>query len=211
MGRDFYAVLGLQRSATEEQIRQRFRELARQQHPDRFQGERKVEAEREFQDLTQAANVLCDPELRRQHDVELAHPQENPADPRQLSRMFLQRGVKAYKEQNYLEAAENFDRATAAEPNNAKAWHHLALASTHNSRWHQRAFAAIRRACELDPMNPDYFKLAGRIATVCNQPAEAERYYEQALQWGGDDAAVRQALEALRKGTRRPGLFGKPG
>jgi curved DNA-binding protein CbpA len=210
MGRDLYAVLGLQRSATEEQIRQRFRELARERHPDRFQGERKSEAELEFQTITQAANVLCDPERRRQHDLELARPADHPGDHRQLARLWLGRGVKAYKEQRYLDAAEAFDRATAAEPTNGKAWHHLALACSHESRWLPRALAAVQRACELEPMNPAYFKLAGRIATLANQPADAERYYQQALEWGGDDPAVSQALEALRKAARR-GLFGKPG
>jgi curved DNA-binding protein CbpA len=211
MGRDFYAVLGLQRSATEEQIRQRFRELARERHPDRFRGERKVAAELEFQDITQAANVLSDPERRRQHDLELARPQDAGADHRQLSRMYMQRGVKAYKDKSFLEAAENFDRATAAEPANGKAWHHLALACSQNANWYARALAAIQRACELEPMNPAYWKLAGRIATLCNQPAEAERCYGQALQWGGADPQIDQALAALRRSGRRerPGLFGK--
>ncbi len=210
MGRDFYAILGVQRGATGEQIRQRFRELARERHPDRFQGERKTAAELEFQDITQAANVLCDPERRRQHDLELARPQDSAGDHRQLSRLWLGRGVKAYKEQRFLDAAEAFDRATAAEPTSGKAWHHLALACSHESRWLPRALAAIQRACELEPMNPAYFKLAGRVATLANQPADAERYYQQALEWGGDDPAVSQALEALRKAARR-GLFGKAG
>jgi curved DNA-binding protein CbpA len=211
MGRDLYAVLGLPRSATGEQIRQRFRELARECHPDRFQGEEKATAERAFQDLTQAANVLGDPERRRQHDLELARPPDGAADHRQLARLWLGRGVKAYKEQKFLDAAEAFDRATAAEPTNGKAWHHLALACSHESRWLPRALAAIQRACELEPMNPAYYKLAGRVATLANLPAEAERYYQQALEWGGEDAAVSQALEALRKAARRSGLFGKAG
>ena len=211
MRRDFYAVLGLQRTATEEQIRQRFRELARECHPDRFAGEAKAAAEVEFQEITQAANVLGDAERRRQHDLELARPQEQSADNRQVGRMFMQRGVKAYKERSFLEAAENFDRATQAEPTNAKAWHHLALACSQQSRWHARALAAIVRACELETMNPDYFKLAGRIAELCGKAADAERYYERALEWGGDEPALREALEALRKRARRPGIFGKAG
>ncbi|HEX5761413.1 MAG TPA: DnaJ domain-containing protein [Thermoanaerobaculia bacterium] len=211
MRRDFYAVLGLQRTASEEQIRQRFRELARERHPDRFQGERKAAAELEFQEITQAANVLADTERRRQHDLELARPQDQSADHRQLGRLFLQRGVKAYKEQNFLEAAESFDRATQAEPTNAKYWHHLALASSRSSRWYPRALAAIARACELEPMNPAYLKLAGRIAALCGRAEDAQRYYEQAIEWGGDEPAVRQALEELRRTERRdrPGLFGK--
>src|SRR3954447_10204024 len=99
MARDFYAVLAVPRNATEDQIRQRFRELARTRHPDRFQGPEKVRAESEFQEITQAFNVLIDPERRRRHDVELVRPDEGaPVDGRQLFKVYLQRGVKAYKE-----------------------------------------------------------------------------------------------------------------
>ena len=45
MARDLYAVLAVPRNATEEQIRQRFRETARLRHPDRFQGAEKETAE----------------------------------------------------------------------------------------------------------------------------------------------------------------------
>lgn len=49
MAKDFYSVLALPRNATEDQIRQRFRELARTRHPDRFQGvTEKARAEQEF-------------------------------------------------------------------------------------------------------------------------------------------------------------------
>ncbi|HEY4561426.1 MAG TPA: DnaJ domain-containing protein, partial [Thermoanaerobaculia bacterium] len=105
MARDFYSVLAVPRNATEDQIRQRFRELARTRHPDRFQGTEKERAEKEFQEITQAFNVLVDPERRRRHDTDLVRPEESSAtDPRQLFRVYLQRGVKAYKEKSYLEA-----------------------------------------------------------------------------------------------------------
>ena len=76
MARDFYTVLAVPRNATEDQIRRRFRELARTRHPDRFRGVEKERAERDFQEITQAFNVLADPERRRRHDQELVHPEE---------------------------------------------------------------------------------------------------------------------------------------
>src|SRR3954447_20414341 len=124
MARDFYAVLAVPRNATEDQIRQRFRELARTRHPDRFQGTEKVRAESEFQEITQAFNVLIDPERRRHHDLELTRPEPGAtgAAPRQRARVYLQRGIKAYKEKNHFEAADSFARATQADPGNAQAW-----------------------------------------------------------------------------------------
>lgn len=212
MARDFYAVLAVPRNATEDQIRQRFRELARTRHPDRFQGTEKVRAEKEFQELTQAFNVLSDPERRRRHDTDLAGPKESAqADPRQLFRVYLQRGVKAYKEKSYLEAASNFDLATQADPKSGQAWHHLAQACSHQRNWLSRAVDAIERAAQLEPMNGGYLKQAGRICALAGQTEKAIQYYRKALQWGDDDATVRQALEELSgsAATGRRGLFGR--
>ncbi len=208
MATDFYAVLAVPRNATEEQIRQRFRELARVRHPDRFQGEEKESAEREFQAITQAFNVLSDTERRRQYDNDLQRPADS--DPRQASRAYLQRGVKAYKEKNYLEAADNFDRATKADPNSSQSWHHLALACAQQANWLPRAVPAIERACELEPMNPAFRKQAGRICQMAGQTDRAVMHYRKALQWGEEDPTVQRALDELTKAPpRRGGLFGK--
>src|SRR3954468_17125572 len=123
MARDFYSVLAVPRNATEDQIRQRFRELARTRLPDRCQGTEKERAEKEFQEITQAFNVLVDPERRRRHDTDLVRPEESSAtDHRHLFLIYLMRGDKAYKEKSYLEAASNFDLATQADPRNGQAW-----------------------------------------------------------------------------------------
>jgi curved DNA-binding protein CbpA len=211
MARDFYTVLAVPRNATEDQIRQRFRELARTRHPDRFQGAEKARAEKEFQEITQAFNVLVDPERRRRHDSELVRPEETSAnDPRQLFRVYLQRGVKAYKEKSYLEAASNFDLATQADPKNGQAWHHLAQACSQQRNWLPRAVDAIERACQLEPMNPAYLKQAGRICALAGQTERAVQYYRKALQWGGDDDTVSQALEELSgSSSARRGFFGR--
>jgi curved DNA-binding protein CbpA len=215
MARDFYAVLALPRNVSEDQIRQRFRELARTRHPDRFQGEEKARAEAEFQEITQAFNVLADSERRRRHDQELIHPEESASasDPRQAFRAYLQRGVKAYKEKNYLEAASNFDQATQADPRNAQAWHHLAQACSQQKTWLSRGVAAIERACQLEPMNVTYLKQAGRICALAGQTEQAVQFYRKAIQWGGEDPTVRQALDELSRDSSSPrrGLFGKVG
>ena len=211
MARDFYTVLAVPRNATEDQIRQRFRELARTRHPDRFQGAEKERAEKEFQEITQAFNVLVDPERRRRHDTDLVRPEESSGiDPRQLFRVYLQRGVKAYKEKSYLEAASNFDLAVQADPKNGQAWHHLAQACSHQRNFLSRAVDSIERACQLEPMNPAYLKQAGRICALAGQTEKAVQYYHKALQWGGDDETVSQALESLSGSTSsRRGLFGR--
>lgn len=209
MAKDFYHVLGLPKTATEDQIRQRFRDLARERHPDRFLGDQKQPAELAFQEITQAFNVLADAERRRQHDLELSRPKEAPSDAKQVSRTYVARGVRAYRDRNLVEAVDSFDRATRADPTNAQAWYNLALTCSQNSVWLPRAVAAIERACELETMNASYWKQAGRICALAGRTERALAHYRKAVEWGEDDPAVEKAIELLVKAGPKRGLFGK--
>jgi len=215
---DHYAVLGVGREAGADEIRRRFRELARQRHPDRFRGEEKTRAEAEFQAITQAFNVLSDPGRRRLYDAELADsrgakPSEagRGLDPREVARAWLARGVKAYRERRFAEAAEAFDQATRALPDDARGWYNLALAASQEERWRDRALAAIRRACEIEPMNVTHLRAAGRLFARAGDLEAAERYYRQALEWSAGDAEIRAERDELLAAPRqgRFGLFGR--
>lgn len=200
--KDYYSVLSVDRNASTEQIRSRFLSLARERHPDLFRGEDKAKAEEEFQGITEAFNILSNPERRRQHDRELEQPesaQTRAADPQHLARVYLQRGAKAYREKKYFEAAESFDRATKVDPKNAMAWYNLAMACSHQKRWQSRAMSAIAKACELEKMNGQYFKAAGKLFAHGNMRLRAEKYYRLALQWCGEDPEILAALEELKK------------
>lgn len=203
---DYYQVLSVARNATPEQIRVRFRELARERHPDRFQGAERQRAEREFQEITAAFNVLASPDRRRAHDLELARPQAANAgtDKARLVRFHLEAGVGFYRDGNFFAAAESFEHAAHLDPRNHQAWHHLAQSLGHQKKFLPRSLEAIVRACELQPMNVGYLKLAGRLHVEAGLPDKAERYYNQALTWGGEDPAVMMALDELQKGTKKP-------
>ncbi len=64
--KDYYAILGVPRDATEEQIKQAFRRLARQYHPD-VAKDKKL-AEEKFKEINEAYEVLGDPVKRRRYD-----------------------------------------------------------------------------------------------------------------------------------------------
>lgn len=65
---DYYAVLGIQKSATESDIKKAYRKLALKWHPDKNIGNNQAEAERKFKQISEAYEVLSDPDKRAHYD-----------------------------------------------------------------------------------------------------------------------------------------------
>src|SRR6188508_1948554 len=64
--KDYYAVLGVSKTASEDEIKRAYRKLARKFHPDLNPGDKAAEAK--FKDLNEANEVLGDPEKRKKYD-----------------------------------------------------------------------------------------------------------------------------------------------
>ena len=207
---NYYEILGVEKSASEQEIRERFRKLARENHPDRYKGSDKDAAERKFQTLTEAVNVLTNVQKRRQHDSELSSGvSKTTTDLTQVAKVYMAKGAKALKDRDIPTALENFDMATKHNPQDGKAWHYLAMTASRVPSQMRQAVQAIETAVQRDPMNATYLKDAGLLCKKAGLNAKAERYLDEALKWDRDNAEIQLALTELRQGRGEAKEAGK--
>jgi len=75
--KDYYEVLGVPRTASDEEIKKAFRQLARKYHPDLNPGNK--QAEEQFKEINEAFQVLSDPQKKAQYD-QFGHAAFRPED-----------------------------------------------------------------------------------------------------------------------------------
>lgn len=64
MAHDYYKILGVEKSASQDEIKKAFRKLAQQYHPDKPTGD-----EKKFKEINEAYTVLSNPEKKKQYDT----------------------------------------------------------------------------------------------------------------------------------------------
>lgn len=215
---NYYDLLGITRTASEHDIRERFRALARQAHPDRYpEGPGRAEAERQFQLMTEAVNVLTNETRRKAHDFDLDNKGSGTGthDPQAVAKAYLAKGVKAYKEGDFPEAVMLFDMSVQHWNKDAKALHYLAMSCLKVPEKVRKGVDAIEAALKIDPMNGACHRDAAKLYMMVGLAAKAERHLDEALKWMPDDAETRRLMAEIRPGKESSGrlgiLFGRKG
>jgi curved DNA-binding protein CbpA len=158
--RNYYEVLGLSRTATPQEIKKKYHELARQFHPDRAQD--KELAQRLFVQINQAYQTLIDPEKRTKYDNSLLTSngtapggkhttQPANASPEQIKR-WMNEANDAYLRGDRDAALKLCSRVLRADHVNGDAYQ--LMGDMYSDRGQkQEALTAYRTASSLQPAN----------------------------------------------------------
>src|SRR5262249_17505782 len=106
--RDYYKVLGVERTATEAEIKSAYRKLARKHHPDVNPNNK--DAERQFKEINEAYQVLSDPAKRKKYD-ELGADWEHGISQEEMMRRYA-RGARG--EEAILISAERISAISSS-------------------------------------------------------------------------------------------------
>ena len=102
--KSLYDILGVDARASDKEIRSAFRDLTRRLHPDLFSGAEREQAEERFQAITEAFNVLRDPDRRERYDREQASasPNRQATNPKEIAKKLAAVGAQQLKDGNVV-------------------------------------------------------------------------------------------------------------
>ncbi len=200
-GRTFYEILEVEPLASEDQIRAAFRRLARDRHPDRFQGLARAAAEKEFQAITEAYNVLSDSSQRARYDQTVASnkPTQQRAKPREVAKAFLAKAVGLANAGQALEAREYFAQAVSHDPDSPRAHHLCGMFLARQAGGLEEALRHIDQAVKLEPNDVKILMDASRLFARAKMVARATRFAQQAAQLSPGDPDIELWLDQMRK------------
>jgi curved DNA-binding protein CbpA len=200
---DYYALLGIDKSASAPDIRQAYLRLAKERHPDRFTDPaEKIRAEAFFKDLTTAFNTLFNEGSRREYDREREAPR--PTSPDELAKDAYTRGLALAEQGGDAEEILRLLRAAAHHrPDEGR--YHAALGRFLGKRttFAREAIQSLERAVQLEPRNAAFHADLALLFHKQGLTLRAQKAVETAARLAPADPQVRKVLGLVGGGAAR--------
>ena len=201
-----YDTLGLEQDATDKEIRAGFRKLALKHHPDRFPDNERDAAEKKFQSMTEAFNVLSRPDSRDEYDKEISKGTDVKAmDPKEIARRLAAMGSQLMSEGNMAEALEHLKGAIDHDNTNARAHYFYGQIVGRIPGKEGEALRHIEQAVALEPGNATMIGEAASISLAAGMKARAIRLAEEALSLDPTNAKATAVLSRIESGNEKTG------
>jgi curved DNA-binding protein CbpA len=207
---NYYAVLGVDREATLEQIEQKYFALALKFHPDIAGGDQETSAR--FMLINEAFQTLSDPDLRKEYDETLRSPDGAAAESQDAVTMQRdQRGMQSMdrelrkitrtaerfiRQGDFWRATELLQKMLARYPRQPGLRRTLAKAAEGRHRYSEAA-EHLKVACDVEYFNADNHCLLGDMFAKGKQWSRAMSSYRDALSWNEEHEGARKGIEEV--------------
>jgi CheY-like chemotaxis protein/tetratricopeptide (TPR) repeat protein len=218
-GRDHFGVLGVSKSATDDQIREAYFALAKRTHPDRFSGAsdavRRV-AEQVFAVISQAYEVLGHRDRRNEYLRAQQTRERDRADIEEGERalkaeLAFQKGIALLRRKAHAQAAEQFGEAVENYPDEGEYHAYLGwalwLSDPQATGRAELARGHILRGRKLAPGSDKPYLFLGKLSKAEGRDAVAEKMFQKVIELDPDcvDAIRELRLIDMRR-QRSKGL-----
>jgi tetratricopeptide (TPR) repeat protein len=197
---DYYGLFGVGESATGDEIRSAFHQLAKDFHPDRHLTVEDATREKLhdiFAYISRAYSVLSKPEKRKEYHRALS-PDSSDTSRIELAVIRFNEGRDEYKRKAFKEAAQSFARAIYLDQSIAAYHFHygLALAKLNEPK---EAQEALLKAHGLDPQSDSIIAELGHVYVMLGFPLRAKSNFIRALEMNRFNARAKEGMTRVQE------------
>lgn len=201
---DYYQILNVSQSASEDEIKKGYFTVARKYHPDSFDQnlpqEVKEKIEQVFDHVTKAYHTLSDKEKREEYDSQAGiSPEEEEQDLSKIADIKFRKAKTLYHQKRYEDALILLEEAIRIYKDKGSFYLLLALTESKLPSLYKKAEEDFLKAIEFDPWNPECYVGLGLFYKQEGLPARASKQFKKALELDPEhNIALREVHEAAK-------------
>jgi curved DNA-binding protein CbpA len=210
---NYYQILGVAKTASDEDIKKAYFLMARKFHPDRFSRslprETRVMVEEVFDQVTKAYRILSSRDERKGYDANISSaPEKKHQDPTKLAETKFRQAKTLFSREMFEEALILLEEAIRLRKNKGDYFLLLAMTEARIPTFRRKAEEHFLKAQELEPWNPEGYVGLGVLYKQEGMTTKATKQFEKALEYDDGHEIARRELGVLGKGEKKSGLKG---
>jgi len=195
----YYGILDIKNVATDNDIKGAYYKRAKEFHPDRHSylpSDMTEKLNYIFAYLTEAYENLISPESKKKYDESLVAEKRVTVSNEELAREKFEKGKIEFWNENLAEAERFFETAVYLDNSSGRYFYFYAKTLLKIGK-PEEAEKAVKRALNIDPLNPDYFVEAGYIYRALGMSHMAKEKFEKSLKLQPLNIEARKGLIGL--------------
>ena len=207
--KNLYQLLDLQRTASDEDIKKAYFQMARRFHPDRFDrksaAEYKSQIDEVFDAITNAYRVLSNKDKRAAYDsgAQTGAQEQDGQDTVKKAEIKFRQGKTLFGMDRFDDAVALLEEAVRLRRDKADYYLLLAMAESKVSNYVRKAETDFLKAISLEPWNPEGYVGLGVLYKTEGLQTKAIRQFEKALEADPEHAKARQELIDMGVGVKK--------